>query len=190
MRVLADIFTALRLGIAAFIVYAGLRPGREAFGAVTVALLTGWTLDTLDGHLARAASDGEPSWLGSHERQIDAVMIVAGFLYLTLIGIVPVWVCTTYLIVAAMLLLTRWRSAALLTVLEIPMVVLVPVTGFLLDSIWGWAFVVWGLAALILDWRRVQVRLRILWADVQRLRSSGEQETPQASIHGRAKNEP
>jgi len=35
----------------------------------------------------------------------------------------------------------------------------------------GWAWVAWGLGALILDHKRLMVRLRILWDDWQRIRS-------------------
>jgi hypothetical protein len=168
MRMLADIFTAARVGIAAFVVYAGLRLGAEAFGAVAAAILLGWTLDTLDGHLARAASDPEPSWIGLHERQLDAVMVVAGFLYLTLIGVVPAWVFLTYLALSALILLW-FRSVAVMTILEAPITLLIPLTAFFLEPFWGWMFVFWSLAALILDRRRLGVRVRILWKDAQRL---------------------
>jgi phosphatidylglycerophosphate synthase len=89
MRVLADIATALRLVLSAFIVYAGLAYGQDAFGLVVVVVLAGWTLDTLDGHLARAAGGSEPSWWGRNDRYIDVVLVLAGSLYLTLIGFVP-----------------------------------------------------------------------------------------------------
>lgn len=56
MRVLADIFTALRLGIAAYIVYAGLASGREAFGAIAAVTLIGWTLVAL-------VLDGRRRWV-------------------------------------------------------------------------------------------------------------------------------
>ena len=73
MRTLADIATGLRLVIAAYIVYAGVQLGAESFAGVAAATLIGWTLDTVDGHLARAASDSQPSWLGAHDRYIDTV---------------------------------------------------------------------------------------------------------------------
>jgi len=177
MRVLADIFTALRLGIAAYIVYAGLASGREAFGAVAAATLIGWTLDSVDGHLARAAADPEPSWLGRHERYIDTVMVIAGFIYLTLIGIIPAWGCVAYLSVCA-LLLARLRSIAVLTVLEVPLVLLLPITAFFLAPVWGWLFAAWALVALVLDRRRLWVRLGILWEDTQRLRISSQDKGP------------
>jgi hypothetical protein len=174
MRLLADIFTAARLGIAAFIVYAGVQYGAEAFGAVAVAILLGWTLDTLDGHLARAASNSQPSWLGRHERQLDAVMVVAGFLYLTLIGIIPVWLFVAYLALSAVLLIW-FRSVAVMTVLEAPLALLIPAVAFFLEPFWGWMFVLWGLVAAFLDRRRLQVRLQILWDDAKRLRAGGSE---------------
>jgi len=178
MRLLADIFTAVRLVFAAFIVYAGLQYGVQAFGAVAALFLLGWTLDTLDGHLARTDTSRPPSWIGSHEREVDAVMVVAGFIYLTLIDIVPGWVCISYLAVST-LLLVRFRSAAVLTVLEMPLVVLMVVTAFRLEPLWGWLYVAWGVGAMIVDRRRLKIRLEILWDDAQRLRdrlASGDAE--------------
>jgi phosphatidylserine synthase len=169
MRIVADILTAVRLLFAAFIVYAGLQYGAEAFEAVAAVFLLGWTLDTLDGHLARADTKRSASWLGSHEREVDAVMVVAGFVYLTLIGVVPAWLSIGYLVLA-ILLLIRFRSKAVLTLLEAPLVLLMVVTAFVLAPLWGWVYVAWGLGALILDRRRVKVRVAILWDDAQRLR--------------------
>jgi hypothetical protein len=175
MRTLADIATALRLGIAAYIVYAGLQQGRESFGAVAAVTLIGWTLDTVDGHLARAASNPEPTWLGRNERYIDTIMIMAGFAYLALIGIVPAWLFVAYLLVAVLVIM-RFRSIALLTVLESPLALLIPLTALFLAPLWFWLFVAWGVVALILDWRRLWVRIGILWDDAKRLKRSFGQE--------------
>lgn len=183
MRMLADIATGLRLVIAAYIVYAGVQLGRESFAGVAAATLIGWTLDTVDGHLARAASDSQPSWLGANERYIDTVMVVAGFIYATLIGVVPVWICVAYLLVSALLVLS-FRSIALLTVLEAPLAALIPILAFFLDPLWGWIFVVWGVVAAILDRKRLWVRLRILWDDVERMRGVAEDESTHLPPHG------
>lgn len=171
MRTLADIATALRLGIAAYIFYAGLQQGRESFGAVAAATLIGWTLDTVDGHLARAASNPEPTWLGRNERYIDTIMILAGFVYLMLIGIVPVWLFVAYLLASALVLI-RFRSIAVLTVLEGPLALLIPVTALFLAPLWFWLFVAWGVIALVLDWQRLRVRMVIVWDDAKRLKRS------------------
>lgn len=170
MRVLADIATGLRLGIAAYIVYAGLQFGRAALGSVAAAFLAGWILDAVDGHLARAASDSQPSWLGRHDRLIDLVMVVASLVYLVLIGIVPLWAGLFYLLVAG-LLLARFRSIALLTVFEAPVVILMLLVIFFLVPLWGWLYVMAGLLGAFLDRRRLRVRLCILWEDVRRIKS-------------------
>jgi hypothetical protein len=183
MRALADIATALRLGIAAYIVYAGLQSGRESFGSVAAATLLGWTLDTVDGHLARAASNSEPTWLGRNDRYIDSIMVLAGFVYLTVVGIVPVWVCVAYLLVSTLALI-RFRSIAVLTVLEAPPALLIPVTALFLAPLWFWLFVAWGLVALILDRRRVWVRLGIIWEDAKRLKRSPGHDNSQLSTSG------
>lgn len=178
MRTLADIATGLRLVIAAYIIYAGVRLGAESFPAVAAATLIGWTLDTVDGHLARAASDNESSWLGAHERYIDTVMVIAGSLYVVLIGVVPVWVCAAYLAVSTLLVLA-FRSIALLTVLEAPLAIMIPILAFSLAPLWGWIFVGWGVVAAILDRRRLWVRVKILWEDVERMRGVTEDDSSQ-----------
>jgi hypothetical protein len=105
-------------------------------------------------------------------------MILAGFLYLTLIGIVPVWLFIAYLLVSA-LVLFRFRSIAVLTVLEAPLALLIPIVAFFLEPLWFWLFVAWGLVALILDWRRLWVRVGIVWEDAKRLkRSLGHESSP------------
>lgn len=167
MGTLADIATALRFAIAAYILYVGLSHEQGTFGSVAAVMLVGWTLDAVDGHLARAAGERTPSWLGRNERLVDAGMVVSGFLYLTLIGIVPLWAGLVYLF-GAVLVLWRIRSIALLTVLEAPLMLLFLITAFRLQPVWGWIYVAWGILAGILDWRRLQIRIRILWADVQR----------------------
>ena len=178
MRTLADIATGLRLVIAAYIVYAGVQLGAESFTGVAAATLIGWTLDTVDGHLARAASDSQPSWLGARDRYIDTVMVVAGFIYATLIGVIPVWVFVVYLVISTLLVLV-FRSIALLTVLEAPLAALIPILAFSLAPLWGWLFVAWGVVTAILDRRRLWVRVKILWADVQRMRGVPEDERTQ-----------
>jgi hypothetical protein len=186
MRMLADIATGLRLVIAAYIVYAGLHLGPESFAGVAAVTLIGWTLDTVDGHLARAATGSQPSWLGRHDRYIDTVMVVAGFLYATLIGVVPIWVCVAYLLLSALLVLFS-RSIALLTALEAPLVALTPILAFWLAPLWGWIFVAWSVVAAILDRRRLGVRLRILWDDLHAVRGGAEEgsaQLPQARESG------
>jgi hypothetical protein len=173
---LADIATGLRLVIAAYIIYAGVQLGAESFPGVAAATLIGWTLDTVDGHLARAASDSQPSWLGARDRYIDTVMVVAGFIYATLIGVIPVWGFVAYLVVSTLLVVV-FRSIALLTVLEAPLAALIPILAFSLAPLWGWIFVAWGVVAAILDRRRLWVRVKILWDDVQRMRGIAEDES-------------
>ena len=189
MRTLADIATGLRLVIAAYIIYAGVQLGAESFTGVAAATLIGWTLDTVDGHLARASSNSQPSWLGARDRYIDTIMVVAGFIYATLIGVIPVWVFAAYLGVSTVLVLIS-RSIALLTVLEAPLAALIPILAFSLAPLWGWIFVVWGVVAAILDRRRLWVRVKILWDDVQRMRGVTEDESTQLPPSDQVRNGP
>lgn len=169
MRILADALTASRLVIAAGIVGIGIPWGRGAFGMVQIATLLGWTADTVDGHLARRAPEGRRTWISDHDRTVDAFMVVAGFLYMTAIGFVSWWFCLLYLAVSAGLIY-HFRSSALTTLLETPLVLQMPLVALRDVPILGWAWVAWGLLALILDRKRLMVRLRILWDDWRRMR--------------------
>jgi hypothetical protein len=169
MQILADALTASRLVIAASIVGIGIPWGREALNLVQIATLLGWTADTVDGHLARRAPTGRRTWISDHDRTVDAFMVVAGFLYMTAIGFVSWWFCLAYLAVSAGLIY-RFRSIALTTILEAPLVLQMPVVALRETPILGWTWVAWGFLALILDHRRLMVRLRILWDDWRRMR--------------------
>ena len=170
MRILADALTASRLVIAAGIVGIGIPWGRGALNMVQIATLLGWTADTVDGHLARRAPEGQRTWISDHDRTVDAFMVLAGFLYMTAVGFVSWWFCLLYLAVSAGLIY-RFRSTALTTLLEAPLVIQMPVVALREVPTLGWAWVAWGLGALILDRKRLMVRLRILWDDWQQMRS-------------------
>ncbi|MGD9049636.1 MAG: hypothetical protein PVF77_16385 [Anaerolineae bacterium] len=72
----------------------------------------------------------------------------------------------------SVLVLLRFRSIALLTVLEGPLALLIPVTALFLAPLWFWLFVAWGVIALVLDWQRLRVRMGIVWDDAKRLKRS------------------
>ncbi|MGA9351776.1 MAG: hypothetical protein WBW48_23655 [Anaerolineae bacterium] len=169
MQVLADALTASRLVIAAGIVGIGIPWGRGALSMVQIATLLGWTADTVDGHLARRAPAGQKTLISKHDRTVDAFMVLAGFLYMTAIGFVSWWFCLLYLAVSAGLIY-HFRSTALTTLLEAPLVIQMPLLALREVPILGWTWVAWGFSALILDRKRLMVRLRILWDDWQRVR--------------------
>jgi len=169
MRTLADALTASRLAIAAGIVGIGIPWGRAALNLVQIATLLGWTADTVDGHLARRAPASQKTLISKHDRTVDAFMVLAGFLYMTAVGFVSWWVCLAYLAVSAGLIY-RFRSAALTTLLEAPLVIQMPVVALMETPTLGLAWVAWGFLALILDRKRFMVRLHILWDDWQRVR--------------------
>jgi phosphatidylglycerophosphate synthase len=169
MRILADALTASRLLIAAGIVGIGIPWGRGALNLVQIATLLGWTADTVDGHLARRAPKGPRTWFSNHDRTVDAFMVLAGFLYMTAVGFVSWWFCLLYLTVSAGLIY-RFRSIAVTTLLQAPLVIQMPVVALREVPTLGLAWLGWGLGALILDRKRLMVRLRILWDDWQRVR--------------------
>ena len=66
-RYIADAMTALRLVIAALIVLLGMLRRRAALEVVMLASLLGWTVDTLDGHVARRDRSGRRTWLSDND---------------------------------------------------------------------------------------------------------------------------
>jgi len=170
MRILADALTASRLVIAVGIVGIGIPWGRGALNLVQIATLVGWTADTVDGHLARRAPADQQTLISKHDRTADAFVVLAGFLYMTAVGFVSWWFCLLYLAVSAGLIY-RFRSSALTTLLEAPLVIQMPLVAFRETPSLGLAWLAWGLLALILDRKRLMVRLRILWDDWRRMRA-------------------
>jgi hypothetical protein len=77
-----------------------------------------------------------------------------------------------------------------LTVLEGPLALLIPVTALFLAPFWFWLFVAWGVIALILDWRRLWVRIGIVWDDAKRLKRSLGHDKSNLSTSGQNRERP
>ncbi|GLV47700.1 hypothetical protein TJA_08690 [Thermus sp. LT1-2-5] len=150
MRALADLCTLARGGVACCLLLR-VGEGPEALGQVVRLLLLGWTLDVLDGMLARAA--GRPTRLAAWDYPLDAGMAWAGFAYLLGAGLVPLGLGLSWMVLALTLLL-RYPNKSLSMLLQVP----ATFTPFLFAaSLAPEAFraaLVWALLALLLDGRR------------------------------------
>ncbi|WP_448567254.1 hypothetical protein [Thermus sp.] len=115
-RCLADLATLARAGVVGWVLLQ-VGEGPEALGQVVRLLLLGWSLDILDGVLARAS--GRPSPLAAWDYPLDAGLAWAGWAYLAGAGLVPVGFAWAWVVLALVLLLRHPRKS-LSMLLQVP----------------------------------------------------------------------
>lgn len=115
-RFLADLATLARAGVI-FLVLLRVGEGPEALPQVVRFLLLGWTLDVLDGALARASR--RPSPFAAWDYPLDAGLAWAGWAYLAGAGLLPQRVAWG-LSVTALVLLLRFPRKSLSMLLQVP----------------------------------------------------------------------
>ncbi len=152
-KTVADILTATRLLLAIFILLLGLFVGREALGTVMMVLLLAWTTDILDGPLARRDTSGKSTWWDDKDFPIDALLVLALFLYLTVSGFIVLWFSIIYLSLGIILIL-RFRSQQVAMSFMAPILALNLYLAFRHVPIWGFTTVAWCTVALIFNWPR------------------------------------
>jgi phosphatidylglycerophosphate synthase len=149
---LADLITWFRALMAPLLVILGLTAGNKALPAAVWLLIANWTLDSLDGPLARRSGTIRHTWVGDHDLEID-MLFSAGLLgYMVAAGLVG-WQLT--LIYVLIWLVVFWRLG-IIHVLGV--IFQAPIYGwFLYESIrelpqsalW---MVGWIAAAIIVTW--------------------------------------
>ena len=157
MKRVPDLLTLSRGLIGAAILALGLCEGLGLFARTmlpTVLVLTmlGWTTDIFDGRLARRY-DKPPTWVGEREFAFDMAMVFAGLCYLVLSGYIPFVPAIIYVMVAAAFI-AYFRSKMITMSFATPVVALPLIVAYFEAPralIW---FIVWIIAALLLDWRR------------------------------------
>jgi len=152
-KTVADILTATRLFMAIFILLLGLFVGREALGTVMMVQLLAWTTDILDEPLARRDASGRSAWWDDKDFPIDALLVLALFLYLTVSGFIVPWFSTIYLSLGTILLF-RFRSQQVAMSFMAPILALTLYLAFRHVPIWGFTTVAWCIVALISNWPR------------------------------------
>ncbi len=156
---LPDLLTFSRLPLGVIIALQGLG-GRRQAGTVMLLLLLGWSLDFLDGRLARKYKE-EPGWIGGYEILFDLVLCLGSLAYLGLAGFIPWPLALGYIAFAgtvaglATAISTPQKTYSITQVVEIPLIFIPPIF-LLLASPW-WVILitfVWAPISLLLEWDR------------------------------------
>lgn len=149
---LADLITWFRALLAPLLILLGLTAGTDALPAAVWLLIANWTLDSLDGPLARRGDLSRHTWVGDHDLEID-MLFSAGLLgYMAASGLVGWQITLIYLLIW---LVIFWRLG------------IVHVLGIIFQApIYGWFLYVsirdlpqsalwlvgWIVAAIIVTW--------------------------------------
>lgn len=152
-KTVADILTATRLLLAIFILLLGLFVGREALGTVMMVQLLAWTTDILDGPLARRDTSGKSTWWDDKDFPIDALLVLALFLYLTLSGFIVPWFSIIYLSLG-IIFLFRFHSQQVAMSFMAPILALTLSLALREVPIWGLTTIAWCVVALVTGWPR------------------------------------
>lgn len=152
-KTVADILTATRLLLAIFILLLGLFVGQEALGTVMMVHLLAWTTDILDGRLARRDTSGKSTWWDDKDFPIDALLVLALFLYLAVSGLILTWFSIIYLSLA-IILISRFRSQEVAMSFMAPILALSLYLAFCYVPTWGFTTVAWCMVALVTGWPR------------------------------------
>ncbi|KHG65314.1 hypothetical protein QT17_07635 [Thermus sp. 2.9] len=150
MGALADLCTLARGGVVLLLLLR-VGEGLEALGQVVRLLLLGWSLDVLDGMLARASR--RPTRLAAWDYPLDAGLAWTGFAYVLGAGLVPLGLGLSWMVLALTLLL-RYPNKSLSMLLQVP----ATFAPFLFAATFApeafRAALIWALLALLLDGRR------------------------------------
>ena len=106
---LADLLTALRFGLAWYILWLGISSGAEALPLATLVLIAAWVTDVLDGPLARRDPTGRRTWIGDHDLETDMAVSIGVLAYLALSSFVSPQLAITYVVLCGALL-RHYRS--------------------------------------------------------------------------------
>ncbi len=159
MSVLADLLTLSRVPMGLAVVYAGLNGGASALPHVVWLSLLAWTVDSVDGHLKRAARKA-PNWIGRNDLTFDVFFHSCVAFFFALSGVISGWLFSAWL-GAASLARFQLRSRSGAVAANALVVLTLIIRAFEHALLLGGAIVGWACIALTLDRRRFAHRLRL-----------------------------
>jgi len=157
-RILADTLTGLRLILAAALAALGARNGQQSLATAVVLILTGWTADTLDGHLARKSGREGETFLGRNDLLVDVVFSLGGFTYFALSGFVSLWLALFYVAVSGGIVLRFPCRSAVITLMA-PLAILPAAVSFLHSPRLLGLMALWSAITLVADRRQFARRV-------------------------------
>ncbi|GAB4403487.1 MAG: hypothetical protein Kow00123_14590 [Anaerolineales bacterium] len=167
MSVFADLLTLSRVPMGLAVVYAGLNGGASALPQVIWLSLLAWTVDSVDGHLKRAARK-PPNWIGRHDLTFDVFFNGCVAFFFALSGIVSAWLFSLWVgAVGLVRFILRSRSGAIAA--NALVVLTLVINAFQQAFALGGAIIGWAAVALALDRRRFMYRLRLFAAGIPAL---------------------
>jgi len=149
---LADLITFTRTLLIPSFIWLGLSQGIKALPVVTVLILLNWTLDSLDGPLARRQKDAGVTWIGKHDLEIDLLITTSVLIYLTAAGTLSWPVTIPYLLIWAVIFWLKGILAILGVLYQLPIYIWFIITVFLEMPQLLLLMIVWPLLAMIVSW--------------------------------------
>ena len=120
--------------------------------------MSGWTTDSVDGHLARWAGSEGRTTIGRSDIVVDAVFTLGGLAYFLLAGFVAPWLELAYLTAALVVFVIAPRRATVIT-FEAPLAALPAIVSLAYRPTLGAIMIAWAAVMLLLDYQRFRWRL-------------------------------
>jgi len=153
VKYLADLLTGTRALLAFWLVWLGLNGGAERLAAASVALIAAWTTDILDGPLARRAPQTTQTWLGDHDLEVDVLVSLGVWSYLTLSGFIAPPLAVAYVLLCVALLWFARSAHVAWGVQALPYGTLLW-TALQEARFYGLAMSAWVVGAVVATWPR------------------------------------
>jgi hypothetical protein len=98
----ADLITAMRAMISAYLVWLGVEQGPQALSLAAWLMIMDWSGDAVDGRIARRSRIQYRTWIGDHDLEVDMTVSVGLLIYLVLYGYVKEWMAVVYVLLWAL----------------------------------------------------------------------------------------
>ena len=173
----ADILTWMRTLLALALPVLGITKGAKGLQLAVILLIINWTVDSLDGVLARRSSVQYHTWIGDHDLEIDMLISAGALGYLVSAGFLS-WQAAAIYVLVWLLLFWRFGVPHVMGVFfQAPVylyLIVIAITEIPQVAIW---LIVWIAAAIIVTWPKFpKVIIPEFLGDVRDLFSGKEQD--------------